>query len=136
MAKRAGIIVHTNKKIVVIKRIKAESVYFVIPGDRVKQGESFEQAAMREFYEEIGYSVENILEGFTIKSQRGTESYFFARIDNHTDFTIHGEEAERASFKNQYIPMWVPIDEINSINLLPEEVIPQIMKGLKYEYSF
>ncbi len=121
MRNRAGIILwcKSKRKLLLIRRIKNNKTYWVVPGGGVETGESFETAARREVYEEIGFISDNIEEFVTIYVEDACEKYFLATVDDTFEFVIQGEEAGRCNELNQYIPEWISIDELGSIKLLP-----------------
>ncbi|MCC6569407.1 MAG: NUDIX domain-containing protein, partial [Anaerolineales bacterium] len=57
MRTRAGVVLIENNKIALIERHRAGLEYFVFPGGGVDEGESPEQAAVREAMEELGVEV-------------------------------------------------------------------------------
>ena len=59
MRKRAGVIIFckSQDKVLLIKRVKQDVKYWVVPGGGLAIDESFENAARREISEEIGYFV-------------------------------------------------------------------------------
>ncbi len=54
---RAGIVLIEGDKVALIERHRAGLEYFVFPGGGVDEGESPEQAAIRETMEELGVEV-------------------------------------------------------------------------------
>src|SRR5512141_2300304 len=54
---RAGIVLIEDNKVALIERHRAGFNYFVVPGGGVNEGESPEQAAIREAMEELGIQV-------------------------------------------------------------------------------
>lgn len=54
MEKRVRALIIEEDKILLIKRVKANLSYFVIPGGGVEAGESNEEALIRECREELG----------------------------------------------------------------------------------
>src|SRR5215207_7068329 len=54
---RAGIVLIKENKVALIERHRAGLDYFVFPGGGVDEGESAEQAAIREALEELGVEV-------------------------------------------------------------------------------
>lgn len=124
MRKRAGVIIFckSKDKVLLIKRVKQDMQYWVVPGGGVENGESFENAARREISEEIGYFIKELLEGITISKEDSIEKYFVALVDHTYHFVIQGEEAKRNNESNQYILEWVTVDELEKINLLPEKL--------------
>lgn len=56
------------------------------------------------------------------------EVYFLTELFEKSEFEIHGEEKERSSENNIYQPTWVPISEIQHIELVPEELKKSIVE--------
>lgn len=54
---RAGVIMVSDGKIALIRRVKAKRTYYVVPGGGVEEGEYTYQAARREDKEELGLDV-------------------------------------------------------------------------------
>ena len=131
MRNRAGIILYykSKKQLLLIKRIKNDNLYWVIPGGGVKKGESFEEAAKRELQEELGFCAEKLNNGITLRLKNGIERYFVAVDEDTYNFTIQGEEADRNNKSNQYIPEWVSLDNFNEFDLLPLQLKKYILKA-------
>lgn len=132
MRNRAGIILwcESKKRVLLIKRIKNNDVYYVVAGGGVNEGESFEAAAKRELYEETGICVERIRELVGLTTDRGYEKYYISMVSDTYDITILGEELKRQSELNRYIPEWVSLDKLNEVNLFPAE----LKKFIKREF--
>ncbi len=122
MRNRAGIILYSKNKILLIKRIKNSSLYWVVPGGGLEEGESFECAAKRELYEETGLCVKEINDFATLNMTGGTEKYYIATVSDTYDARLQGEEVKRSDESNQYVPEWVAISKLNDVNLLPSEL--------------
>lgn len=132
MRKRAGVIIFckSQDKVLLIKRVKQDVKYWVVPGGGLAIDESFENAARREISEEIGYFVKELLEGITISKEDSVEKYYVALVDHTYHFNILGEEAKRNNELNQYILEWVTVDELEKINLLPAQLKNVILEIL------
>ena len=122
MRNRAGIILYSKNKILLIKRIKNSCLYWVAPGGGLKEGESFECAAKRELYEETGLCVKEINDFVTLNMTDGTEKYYIVTVSDTYDARLQGEEVKRSDESNQYVPEWVAISKLNEVNLLPSEL--------------
>lgn len=69
--------------------------YFQIAKGKVDDGETNEEAALREGFEELGLLKDNIDELFDLGSYLGRTNIFLARIKNKDNFTnFHFETAE------------------------------------------
>lgn len=86
MRKCARVIVEKDDYVVLIKRRKKVSgsvtEYFVIPGGGVEEGETFEQAAIREIKEELNVDIE--LDKLFYEEHNNEldreEKYYFAKV--------------------------------------------------------
>lgn len=137
----AGIIVH-NGAVLVMKRMKADLVYYCFPGGTVEEGELPEVACMREIEEETSISVMLdrllyhvvIADGDAIKHE-----YFYACAYRSGVPALRPDsiEVQRCSQGNMYQPMWMAICQLSLINLYPLEirdlVIAGIARGFKNE---
>lgn len=128
MGKRAVSIIIKDSRILLMHRIKNGQEYFVFPGGGVKEGEIIEKAAAREIKEEfdLDIKIEKFL--FKIKNKDRYEFYFLVKDFSGTP-KISGEEKERMNKKNQYMPVWKNLKEIESLNnLYPLKVKLKILK--------
>lgn len=124
MRKRAGVIFINPllNEVLLIKRVKANHIYYVIPGGGVKEHETYSDAAHREIKEELNSDIDEIFECFHFSH----EKYYYAFMEEKRNFKICGEEMQRQSKNNLYIPMWVKIANLNTIPLYPKEIISVI----------
>ncbi len=129
MRKRAGVIVCSGEEILLIQRIKGDRQYWVIPGGGIDEGETALEAACRELWEELELVVQqDRLQLFCqIQNQGNDETYYQIEIEKK-EFVIHGEEKARSSENNVYIPMWVNKNELQAIDLKPEEMKEKLLK--------
>ena len=133
MRNRAGVIIYckSEEKILLIKRIKNDAQYWVIPGGGVEANETYEEAARREIKEELGLLFDELTEEKKKKKENCIEKYYITFVDIITDFSIQGEEKNRSNEANQYILEWVSKYELPTINLLPKELKDSILEMLK-----
>lgn len=127
---RAGVVLKNNntQKIALIKRIKPDDTYWIIPGGGIRLGESLESAARRELKEELKIQIDEIVFLGKINKKDSEENYFYATIEEDIDLKISGEERERQNINNLYIPHWIHKNQINSIKLYPKEIFPYLEK--------
>ena len=113
---RAGIVLIQEDKVALIERHRAGLNYFVFPGGGVDEGESAEQAAVREAMEELGIEV-------TIKrklaeiyvGRRSRQVYFLVEHAAGEFGTGSGEEFDadpNDPDEGIYVPIWMPIEEL------------------------
>ncbi|MGF9770077.1 NUDIX hydrolase [Bacillus albus] len=126
---RGAAIIVQEGKIALIKRIREGETYYVFPGGGIEEDETAEEATKREVYEELGVHIE--VEQLIAKVEyKGTEYYFNARI---TDGVFGSGKAAEFELKDRgsYIPLWLPIHELEEVNIKPYEVIGSIFNHYK-----
>jgi 8-oxo-dGTP diphosphatase len=131
MRTRAGIVLIQGDRVALIERHRAGLDYFVFPGGGVDEGETFEQAAIREAMEELG--VEIAIKQKVAEIQMGQKSkqvYFLVDQIGGKFGTGVGDEYTDADpgdpDEGVYSPVWMPIDELP----LHEKIYPVELAGL------
>lgn len=136
MRVRAGIVLIQDSKVALIERHRAGLDYFVFPGGGVDEGESPEQAAVREAMEELG--IEVAIKQKVAEIQFGSKSrqvYFLVEHVRGEFGTGAGEEYTDADPEDPeegvYIPVWMPIQQLpEHPNIHPELVKNLVIKSL------
>lgn len=119
---RGSVVLIQDNKVGLIKRIREKSIYYVFPGGGVEEGETPETAAKREALEELGVKV-NICECIAKVDFNGKQHFFLAEIIEGTFGTGQGEEyTEEKRDRGTYLPMWIDIEELSTIDVRPKEV--------------
>jgi 8-oxo-dGTP diphosphatase len=137
MRLRAGIVLIQDGKVALIERHRARLDYFVFPGGGVDEGESPEQAAVREAVEELGIKVDIKQKVAEIQfGQKSKHIYFLAEQTGGEFGTGAGEEYTGAdsdsSDEGIYIPIWMPITELLlHQNIYPVEVARLVVKSVQ-----
>jgi 8-oxo-dGTP diphosphatase len=125
MRVRAGIVLIEENKVALIERHRAGLHYFVFPGGGVDEGESPEQAAVREAMEELGIEVAIKQKVAEIRIGRNSRQVYFLVEQTNGEFGTGAGEEYTDSDPNDpeegiYFPVWMPIDEL----LLHDKVYP------------
>jgi 8-oxo-dGTP diphosphatase len=128
---RAGIVLIEDNRVALIERHRAGLHYFVFPGGGVNEGESPEQAALRETLEELGIEVAIKQKVAEIQFGRKSRQVYFLVEQTRGEFgTGIGEEYTDSDPNDPeegiYIPIWIPINE----RLLHEKVYPATVARL------
>ncbi len=126
---RGAAIIVQEGKIALIKRIREDETYYVFPGGGIEEGETPEEATRREIFEEFGVhiKVEHLIAKVEYKS---TEYYFNADIIGGVFGSGKAEEFEMKD-RGIYIPLWLPIYELEKVNIKPYEVVGSIFNHYK-----
>lgn len=128
MEKRVRALIIEEDKILLIKRVKTNLSYFVIPGGGVEAGESNEEALIRECREELGLDLavkdlilENMLED---KEKNKQKEYFY--LTSITSGKLGTEEGPEFLKKLKYLGThelkWFKIKDLLNIDLKPIEI--------------
>ncbi|WP_112180294.1 NUDIX hydrolase [Paraliobacillus zengyii] len=122
MRDRASVVLIENKKVGLIKRIRDGIVYYVFPGGGIENGETPEDGAKREALEELGVEVK-VIECIAEIEFNGTQYFFLSEIIGGAYGTGHGAEyIDENRDRGTYLPMWVDLDRLLSIDVKPKEV--------------
>ncbi len=137
MRTRAGIVLIEDSKVALIERHRAGLNYFVFPGGGVDDGESPEQAAIREAMEELGVQVAIKQKIAEIRfGQANRHIYFLVERVSGEFGTGTGEEFTDSDpdhpEEGVYIPIWMPIEELaQHNNIYPSNLAKLVIKSLK-----
>ncbi len=134
---RAGIVLIQDGKVALIERHRAGLDYFVFPGGGLDEGETPEQAAVREAMEELG--VEVAIKRKIVEIQFGQKSrqvYFLVEQAGGEFGTGVGEEYTDSNPDDPeegiYIPIWMPIHELPlHRNIYPAKVTELVVRSSK-----
>ena len=134
---RAGVVLIQDGKVALIERHRAGLDYFVFPGGGVDEGESPEQAAVREAMEELGVEVAIKQKIAEVRlGQKSRQVYFLVEQvggefgtgagEEYTDSDPHSPE------EGIYIPVWMPIDQLPLYqNIYPVDVAKLVVKSVQ-----
>lgn len=113
-------IIVDNNKILVMKRRKLNHLnqiveYYAVPGGGLEEGETKEDAVIRELKEEMNIDIELIDYLGVDENDTSIAHFYSAKIISGTPI-LGGEEKERLSYTNYYEPMWVDINKLDDTN--------------------
>jgi 8-oxo-dGTP diphosphatase len=123
---RAGVVVVHDGRLALIKRFRNGRLYYAVPGGGIEKGESLEQAAQREAEEELGVGA--TLGALRVSINHHEEDgsfqqqwYFDATLDSD-DIKLTGPELDNHPSKGTYEAVWVALDELRDLDVLPKAV--------------
>ncbi len=129
---RAGIVLIEEDKVALIERHRAGLHYYVFPGGGVDEGETVEQAAVREALEELGVNVAIVQKVMIVRFLQSHQVYFLAERVSGEFGTGTGEEFTDSDpndpTEGVYTPIWMPIAELPC----HEKVFPADLAKLVY----
>jgi ADP-ribose pyrophosphatase YjhB (NUDIX family) len=115
MKERAVAVLIKDGAILLIHRIKPHEDYYTLPGGSVEEGETIEEAMIREIKEELSIdaALERLL--FTTESDDRKDHYFL--VGNYSGaIALGGPEKERMNTENQYHLVWVTEEEARNMD--------------------
>ena len=130
MSYRAGIILLRDDKVALIERHRAGRHYFTFPGGHVDEGETPEQAAVRETEEELGLQV-TLKRNIAQFSWHGKWQYYYlAEVSGGTFGSGSGKEMLAPSpERGTYRPMWMPVAELLDQPVVPHELAELVVRA-------
>lgn len=136
MRTRAGIVLIQDNRVALIERHRAGLDYFVFPGGGVDEGESSEQAAIREAMEELGIvvAIQQKIAEIHLAS-RSRQVYYLVEQTGGKFGTGIGEEYVDADPDDPeegiYIPVWMPIEELPlHEKIFPRSIVDLVLKSV------
>lgn len=123
-----------ESKIVMVHIIDGTKNFWTLPGGGVIEGESFEEAAIREVKEEVNLDVTIIRSLFNREYDVGTEYCFLTDLKNDSDLTL-GYDPEYA-LEHQILvdASWRSIVEVKE-DLHVSEVLKALTEREKNQYK-
>jgi len=118
MTRVAAIMIEDNR-VAVIEREKDGQRYYVFPGGHVESNEQLVDAVKREIIEELGIEVDVIRLAVILKRSQNYEYYFLVKYVKGEFGTGCGNEMTSYSVNNLFKPIWVDIDSISTIPVIP-----------------
>lgn len=129
---RVRAIIIDKDRILLIKRVKKTSVYWVLPGGGLEEGETHEETAIRECKEELGVDV-SVLEYFDAVATKYLEQdqenlFYICKIIGGEIGTGEGPEYQAGDYyEGEHIPEWISIERFQEIDIRPEAIKDKIL---------
>ena len=138
---RASAIIPYEEGLILVKRVKGygkeKEEYFTIPGGGQEEGETIEEATLREIKEELGIEIELSNKCYELESQDRKQYFFVAKYKCGKIGSGKGEEMTNINYEKYgaYIPTIIKKEEIKNIKLLPEQIKNIILEDLNYIFK-
>lgn len=130
MSYRAAIILIQNEAIALIERQRAGLHYFTFPGGHVEPGETPEQAAVRETWEELGLKISIRRLVAEIWWHAKPQYYYLVEAVSGEFGTGLGEEMQRPKpERGTYLPVWVPIGKLLDLPVMPRSLAEMVVNA-------
>jgi ADP-ribose pyrophosphatase YjhB (NUDIX family) len=126
---RAAILLLQDNKIALIERHRQGSHYFTFPGGHVEEGESPEQAAVRETLDELGLEV--VLKKLVARMgwQGKWQYYYLVEVTGGVFGSGEGEEMlNTLPGRGTYRPMWMPLAELLNQPVKPRQMAEMVVR--------
>lgn len=131
MKQRGAVIIVRENEVALIKRVRGETTYFLFPGGTVEPGETVEQAAAREAYEELGVQVTLGKLVAVVERNGALQYHFLATIQGGEFGTGTGEELGHSpeSEVGSYTPCWLPVHDLLRHDVRPRQLAKVIQES-------
>lgn len=130
---RSAAIIVRETSVLLMHRIKKGREYWVLPGGGVEDGETWEEALVREVLEETNMTVTHYDLAFMSKSSNiGFEHpFYFCSVIGEA--VLGGNEKVISSEVDFYGLDWVPVSDLPKTKLLPGIVKQKLIKYLRHK---
>ena len=135
MRVRAGAVLIEDKKVALIERFRDRNHYYVFPGGGVDNGETPQEAVIREMEEETGLNVSVRRKLAEIHFGLSYQIYYLVEKVGGEYGTGTGEEYTDSEPDNPtqgiYIPIWMPIAELQEHeNVYPADIADLVVQSM------
>ena len=132
-------VVINEQYLLVIKRNRYGEKFYVLPGGGIDIGESPEETAVRETWEESSIKVKPVRHIYTYISPDGrfgnTTYYLCEFISGEPGVRQGTNEAEgNLQGENTYSPMWLELSKLLKANFFPTEVKRQLLVDINSDF--
>ncbi len=138
--KRAVAIVIRDNEVLLMERKNNEKHYFVFPGGGVEEGETIEEAVLREVMEETTLKVKiekKLYAHYYDSSYKGRSSQFFylcSYISGEPKLCEANEKEDMKKGNNYYKPQWVKVDVLQNLLVYPLEIRDWLLEDIKNNF--
>lgn len=128
LRQRAGAIIIRDGSVLLIHRHRHGNEYYVLPGGGIEEGESPEEAVIRELREEAGVDIRvGDLLNQSVNLDCNQYQYFFACTLIENGKRPEWQERDRVRSDNQYWFEWIDVDTVEQCPLQPDWIKPVLL---------
>ena len=117
MKVQARVLLVKDDKVILIHRYRGGREYWVIPGGHIDEGETPEQAAVREVKEETNLDIYDLT--LLWEDEKG---YVFKAKFKDGELQFTGPELENANENNSYVLEWVSVVKAKDLVVYPVKI--------------
>ncbi len=137
---RAVALVIKGNDVLLMERKNNGRHYFVFPGGGVEEGESIEEAVLREVMEETTLSIKiekKLYTHYYDSAFRKRSSQFFYLCSYLSGEPILGDSIEKEKMKdgnNYYKPQWFPVQNLKTMLVYPLEIRDWLLEDIENNF--
>lgn len=132
---RAVALVIKDDQLLLMERRQDGAQYFTLPGGGVEEGESVEDAVVRELHEETSVTGKIDRELYHAIYEDESEARFFLceYVEGEPELRIDSEERLAMQENNQvlYKPQWISFSKIKGLTVYPKEVVVTFLREVE-----
>jgi 8-oxo-dGTP diphosphatase len=117
---RAVCVCFDGGRVLLMRRVKNDRRYTVLPGGGVEEGEAPAEAAVRELKEETGLRG-TVVESLATIQHDDRRTHYFRLTAALGRPVLGGPEAASQTEDNRYHPLWVPVADLEDEPIVPAE---------------
>jgi ADP-ribose pyrophosphatase YjhB (NUDIX family) len=127
---RASIVIIEHGRLLLMRRVKPEKEFFVLPGGNIKKNETPAMACVRETREETGLNVWLGGQVCVLEGNSRTEHVFVAR-EHRGLLRLGGPELAKLAPDNHYELVWLDAAQLRRVKLRPKALMPYCLALLE-----
>lgn len=127
--RRARALIIDQTRVLLMHRIKGDQEYYTLCGGKLEPDETPEDGCIREVFEETSlhvtiekelFRIDDILDGIC------NHHFVFLCSYNGGIAKLNGEEIDRMTEDNQYIPTWIKLTDLNTLPIKPDSIAKKL----------